>query len=243
MTQDQYSIFNDERIKEAIKQAPMDSSIYLVEGDRGYELKKSYSTESFEDHHRTVDCQILTLDEFNKQEFDTDPAYASIYVSPRNRSLFYPGDDFHPMKMKEKGFKLFPVIETDHSTISLRFGSTKSEGMHWDESISFIMLPPDSELTEVTPADLQCLEDWINNHGCQVSLYDNTGTLICSGDPVFSSREEDALDALCSRLECNEIEALDELTSEVQIVDSEDFDEKFGKAEVVTIRRRNQPGF
>ncbi len=60
---------------------------------------------------------------------------------------------------------------------------------------------------------------------------------------MFSSREDDALDALCSRLECDEIEALGDLTSEVQIVDPEDFDEKFGKAEVVTIRRRSQPGF
>lgn len=241
MTKATYSIFNDESIKKAVQDASMESSVYLREGDAGFELKKAYPTEGFEEHHRTEDCETYTLGEFENNEVSGDPDYARIYVSPRRNSIFNPGPDFSPEAMEKKGFKLIPVIETEHSTMSLRLGSQKSPGMHWDQSIAFVMLPPGSEVTEVTNADLQMLEDWMNNYGCQINLYGHDGALICSGDPVFASREKDALDALCGRLECEGIDALDGLTENVRTVDKSEFEEAFGQEEVVTIRRRSGP--
>lgn len=236
-----YSIFTDEQIQEAVNQACVGSSIYLIQGEAGYEFKKEHSKESFEEYHRTENCETYTLAEFQNNEVSGDPAYARIYVSPRRNSIFNPGPEFSPEAMEKKGFRLIPVVETEHGLVSLRLGSEKTPGMHWDQSISFVMLPPGSEVTEVTNGDLEMLQDWINNHGCQIDLYDHTGALVCEGDPVFASREQDALEALHSRLECNEVEALDELTEDVRIVDKAEFEKAFGQAEVVTIRRRSGP--
>lgn len=241
MTKATYSIFNDESIKKAVQDASMESSVYLREGDAGFELKKGYPTEGFEEHHRTEDLETYTLGEFENNEVSGDPAYTRIYVSPRRNSIFNPGPNFSPEAMEKKGFKLIPVVETDHSSISLRLGSQKTLGMHWDQSIAFVMLPPGSEVSEVTQEHLESLEDWMNNHGCQVDLYGHDGALICSGDPVFASREKDALDALRGRLECEGIDALDGLTENVRIVDKSEFEKAFGQEEVVTIRRRSGP--
>lgn len=233
------SLLQRDDVKTAFNAISPGSSIYIQQGNVGLEVKKRYSDRGFNQEDRRIELGIYTLDEFQSGALDLAEEYAAIYVTPRDRSTFYPGRDFSPMEMQAKGFKLIPVVEYEHSSYALRFGNTKSEGNHWDESISFFLLPPNTELKEITQETLECFEDWLNNSALEVRLFDQTGSHLATGNPVYSSAEQTLLDRLDDDYEVGDLAIFEKLGAQAKIVSQEEFEAAFGAVEVKTIRSRS----